>query len=220
MRQAIADQFGIERGSFVLNFPPRPGCLPASIFTDDLKIPLKRTARDDPALDRGPAFDFSADLSFDAGAEAQTNVASFFGVKADASNASDAKLEFRNARAVEMLGAEMKKRVLADPDAKAAAERRVSPFMVSRAFEGKVSLRLTRKAGMSADAWANIKAQPVEVRAGVHVSAGDEVVITVDDPVVFAFEVVRTNYVTTHLGPGKGPDDVRFVPIPEDLFER
>jgi hypothetical protein len=219
VRQEIADRFGVERASFILNLPPRPGCLPGSIFTDDLKVPLKRTAGDDGSLDRGPPFEFSAELTFAAGAEANAGIAEWFGVKSQASDVANAKLEFKDARVVEMLGPELKKRVLADPDAKAAADRKVPPFMVSRAFEGRVVLRLSRKAAASADAWAKVKADAVEAKVSANISSGDEVVITVADPMVFAFEVVRLNYVTTHLGPG-GPDEVKFVPVPSDLFKR
>src|SRR5271163_684097 len=69
IRKTIAEKFGVDPTSFVLNLPPRPGCLPGSIFTDDLRVPLSRTKLDDPDLQFGPPFHFTADISFDAGVE-------------------------------------------------------------------------------------------------------------------------------------------------------
>ena len=90
---------------------------------------------------------------------------------------------------------------------------------MSRAFEGRVVVRLTRKSGASADAWAKLKAEAVEAKVGASIDTGDDIVITVAEPFVFAFEVMRLNYVTTHLGTTAG-DDVRLAPVPEDLFQR
>ena len=41
---------------------------------------------------------------------------------------------------------------------------------------------------------------------------------TVGEPFVFAFEIVRANYVAEHLGPSA--NDVTLAPVPEDLFVR
>src|SRR5271166_5033586 len=84
LKETIAEKFSIAPTSFVLNLPPRPGCLPGSIFTDDLRVPLSRTKLDDPDLQFGPPFHFTADISFDAGVEANVGVAEWFGAAAKA----------------------------------------------------------------------------------------------------------------------------------------
>jgi len=62
-----------------------------------------------------------------------------YGLGAKASTVSSAVIDFKNARIIELLGPELKRRVLADPDALAAAARKVPPFAVLRAFEGVVT---------------------------------------------------------------------------------
>src|SRR5271166_3411621 len=74
LKETIAEKFSIAPNSFILNLPPRPGCLPGSIFTDDLRVPLVRTKRDDPKLELGPVFHFSSDVSLDLGASAGASV--------------------------------------------------------------------------------------------------------------------------------------------------
>jgi hypothetical protein len=112
----------------------------------------------------------------------------------------------------------LKRRVLADPDALAAAARKVPPFAVLRAFEGTVTVTLTKKNTASADAWAKVKQTALDVKVGANIGTDDKLVISVVEPFVFGFEVVQLNYVTQHLG--SKADDVNLVPVPEDLFQR
>lgn len=218
LRKSIAKQFGVEEGSFVLNIPPRPGCLPGSIFTDDLRFPLTRTKPDDASLERGPAFAFAGDFGTDLGANASVGVAEWFGLAAKAAAVSNVKIEFKNARVVDILGPELKKRVLADDAARAASARKIPPFIVARSYEGTISLKMSRKQGADAQAWATVKKDAIEAKLGAKIGADDAVEISVAEPFVFAFEVVRATYFAEHLG--KGADEVRLTPIPEDLFKR
>lgn len=218
IRKTIAEKFGVDPTSFVLNLPPRPGCLPGSIFTDDLRVPLSRTKLDDPDLQFGPPFHFTADISFDAGVEANVGVAEWFGAAAKANDASIASIEFTDARIVEILGPALKRRVVSDPDALAAAARKVPPFAVLRAFQGRATLKLIKRDGASAEAWARAKQTAVDAKVGASVGSDDTVSIAVTEPFVFGFEVVQLNYVTQHLG--SKSDDVVLAPVPEDLFQR
>lgn len=218
IRSTIAQRFGVEPDSFVLNLPPRPGCLPGSIFTEDLRVPMARTDVGDPDLQFGPTFQFSATLNTDADAQASGGVAAWFGLSVKASDAAAISIEFSDARVVEILGPALKRRVLADQDALAASARKVPPFAVLRAFQGKATVRLTKKTGASAEAWADLRQAAAEVKAGVSVSGDDAVAISIAEPFVFGFEVVRLNYVTENLG--TTVTDVVLAPVPEDLFSR
>jgi len=218
IRKTIAEKFGVDPTSFVLNLPPRPGCLPGSIFTDDLRVPLSRTKLDDPDLQFGPPFHFIADISFDAGVDANVGVADWFGAAAKANDASIASIEFTDARIIEILGPALKRRVVSDPDALAAAARKVPPFAVLRAFQGRATLKLIKRDGASAEAWARAKQTAVDAKVGASVGSDDTVSIAVAEPFVFGFEVVQLNYVTQHLG--SKADDVVLAPVPEDLFQR
>ena len=50
LRKELAEKFQVDPDYFVLNLPPRPGCLPGSMFTEDLRVPLQRSKVDDPDL--------------------------------------------------------------------------------------------------------------------------------------------------------------------------
>lgn len=218
LRKSIAKQFGIEEGSFVLNFPPRPGCLPGSVFTDDLRFPISRTKGDDASLERGPAFSFTGDFALEADASASAGMSQWFGIAAKAATISNVKVEFKDARVVEILGPELKKRILKSDDARSSSARKVSPFVVARSYEGIITVKMSRKAGADAQAWATLKKDALEAKIGAKVGADDTVEFTVGEPFVFAFEVVRAAYVAEHMGPGA--DEVRLTPIPEDMFRR
>jgi hypothetical protein len=218
LRKEIAQRFQVEEGSFVLNLPPRPGCLPGSIFTEDLRFPIVRTKSDDDALERGPSFQFNTDFGFDAGANVSAGLAEWFGLAARASTASNVTLQFTDAHVIDILAPELKRRVLQDPGARAAATRNVSPFVVSRAYEGKLTVKLTRKNGASAEAWGRIKQEAIDARVGANIGNDDTVTYAVGEPFVFAFEIVRASYVAEHLG--SSANDVILAPVPEDLFAR
>jgi hypothetical protein len=218
LKETIAEKFGLAPGSFVLNLPPRPGCLPGSIFTEDLRVPLVRTKRDDPKLEFGPVFQFSADVSVELGANAGAGFSGWFGVAAKASAVSNAVMEFKDARIIELLGPELKRRVMTDPDALAASARKLPPFAVLRAFEGTVTVTLTKKDSASAEAWGKAKQTALDAKIGANIGAEDKIVISVADSFVFGFEVVQVNYIAQHLG--AKPDNVNLVPVPDDLFQR
>ena len=56
-------------------------------------------------------------------------------------------MRFTDATVVEMLQPELKRRVLADPDARASASANVVPFAVIRSFRGSVRVTLAKKQG-------------------------------------------------------------------------
>ena len=79
-------------------------------------------------------------------------------------------------------------------------------------------MKLAKRDGASAEAWAKAKQTAVDAKVGASVGSDDTVSITVTEPFVFGFEVVQLNYVTQHLG--SKADDVVLAPVPEDLFQR
>jgi hypothetical protein len=218
LRKELAEKFQVDPDYFVLNLPPRPGCLPGSMFTEDLRVLLQRSKVDDPDLQFGPRFNFKADLSFDADAKASVGVLDWFGVAAKASDASDASMDVTDAQVIEILGPALKRRVLNDPDALAASARKVPPFAVIRAFYGRVTFKLSKKLGASSEAWAQANQVAVDAKVGARIENDGSVSISVAEPFVFGFEVVQLNYVTQHLG--SKIDDVALAPVPADLFSR
>jgi hypothetical protein len=218
LRTELALQVQAKPRDFVLNLPPRTGCLPGSIFTDDLRLPIDRTRSDDPALTRGPTFGLAADLGSSASAEAGGTFAPVFGFLASHKTSGATTVRITNAHLIEMLGGDLKKRLLASDGARNAADHGTDPFIVFRAYEGNVSFELTHKQDSSANAWAKVKADAVEVHASGEVISDDAVIFTIPEPIVFAFEVMKATYVATHLG--DAANDVGLRQVSADQFRR
>jgi len=218
MKAELARRMNAKPGDFVLNFPPRFGCLPGSIFTDDLRLPLERTHTDDPALTRGPAFGLDADLGEIASAETGGTFAPIFGFLLSHRSLGTTTVQIEQAHVIEILGGDLKKRLLASEAARSAANRGIDPFVVFRAYEGIISLNLTRKRDTTADAWARVKADSAQVHASGELASDDAVLFKLPERIVFAFEIMRATYVTTHLG--TGPNEVVLRKISADQFRR
>jgi hypothetical protein len=214
----LALQMKAKPSDFILNVPPRPGCLPGSIFTDDLRLPLERTKSDDPALTKGPPFGLEADLGSSTGADAGATFAPIFGFFASHKSTGNTKIRIEDAHLIEILGGDLHRRLLASDAARRAADRGVDPFVVFRAYDGMVSFTLARKQDTSANAWAKVKADAIDVHAGGSLASDDAVVFRLPERIVFAFEVVKATYVANHLGPR--PDEVDLEKIQADEFQR
>jgi hypothetical protein len=119
----------------------------------------------------------------------------------------------------EMLGGDLKKRLLASDGARSAADHGTDPYIVYRAYEGTVSFQIARTDQTSASAWAKVKTDAAQVNASGKVASDSEVVFAVPEPIVFAFEIMKATFVTTHLGAG-GPGEVSLRAVPADRFRR
>lgn len=197
---ALAKQMNAKPSDFVLNLPPRSGCLPGSIFTEDLRLPLERTRVNDPALDTGPPFSLDADLGSAASGDVGGTFAPIFGFLLSHNSSGTMTVHAENAHVIEMLGGDLKKRLLASAAAHSAADHGTDPFIVFRAYEGKVSFVLGRKQGTSANAWAKVQADAAQLHAGGELTSDNAVIFTLPEPIIFAFEVMKATYVATHLG--------------------
>lgn len=219
LQHVLAQELGVDARNLIPNLPPRPGCLPGSIFTDDLKIPLERTSPADAALDRGVAFSLDADAATLAGGGGGGGIAGLFGLAASYRASTNATLNVAKGVVIDMLGPQLKTRLLASAAAKSAANRGHDPFIVSRAYEGSVTVTIGRKAGGSAEAWAKLKTSAAQANLNGEMQGDSRLVFRIPGRFVFAFEVVQGKYLITHLG-GIGPTDVRLIPIRADEFQR
>lgn len=219
LRAALAKQLQARPGDFVLNLPPRTGCLPGSIFTEDLRLPIARTTQDDQDLTMGPAFSLDAELGNSAEADGGATFAPLFGFLASHKSSGTAAVHIAQAHTIEMLGGDLKRRLLASEPARKAADRGTDPYIVFRAYQGQVGFRLARAAGTEASAWAKVKADAVQVNVAGKLATDSDVLFTIPDPIVFAFEVMKATFVTTHLG-GGGADTVSLRPIEATQFHR
>jgi hypothetical protein len=218
LQRALAQQVNADHRDFVLNIPPRPGCLPGSIFTDDLRVPLERTSSTDDALTRGESFSLDADFESGAGVGGSATLTGLFGFLASHKSSATTSVHVADAMLIDMLGTQLKSRLLASSAAKSAANRGLDPFVVFRAYEGVVSFTVTRKQDTSADAWAKVKANAVEARLNGELRGNDAIVFKIPNRIIFAFEVMRATYVTTHLG--AGPNDVQLDRVKASEFTR
>jgi hypothetical protein len=76
-------------------------------------------------------------------------------------------VHIENAHLVEMLGGDLKKRLLASEAARSAANHGTNPFVVFRSYEGKISFALNRQQNTSANAWAKVKTDAAQLHAAV-----------------------------------------------------
>ncbi|MBV8589503.1 MAG: hypothetical protein JO212_05490 [Acetobacteraceae bacterium] len=119
---------------------------------------------------------------------------------------------------MEMLGGDLKKKLLASEAARSAANHGTVPLVVFRSYEGKITFSLNRQQNTSANAWAKVKADAAQLHASGELASDSAVIFTLPQPIVFAFEVMKAAYVTTHLG--GAPNQITLVKIPASEFRR
>jgi hypothetical protein len=127
-------------------------------------------------------------------------------------------VHIENAHLVEMLGGDLKKRLLASEAARSAANHGMNPFVVFLSYEGKIGFALNRQQNTSGNAWAKVKADAAQLHASGEEAIDNAVIFTLPQSIVFAFEVMKAAYVTTHLG--GAPNEVALVKIPAAEFKR
>lgn len=173
-----------------MNLPPKPGGWPGSIYDSKMRFALVRTEqRDNPAA-AGAVFEMSVEIRLDASAAAGVNLLPFFGVSAEASHAAVAFLNIQKAQIFEMTLPQLRERIKALPS---QDQRPPGPVIVHRAYVGLPSLTLGKKNGADAETWAKLKSGLVDANARASASADEKIVITLQEPIVFAYEIARVS---------------------------
>ena len=219
----LAKQLNVEKDLLHLNVPLAKARFPGFTFViKPALIPIEYPDRSDPDITEGQAFSLdwtSANLSSASGSNAGPIGALF-------ANSQGVKIEIRavNCKVIEMTLADLKRRLLASSDVLDQAAKGNRPMVIVRSFEGRLEIRLAKTGKTSADVWIGVKKRSKDLiepsgKQDVELQdkGTDEMVMSWKEPVVFAYEVVEAEIITTRLG--VRPDDVRFTPVPATELE-
>lgn len=215
-KDILAAKLGGNREYLVANIPPRPGAWPGAIFTYNLHVPLKHGDPKDPALNKGDPTFIQAGGAFDASVKAGWALSLFFfTVDAKAGDAADVVMTIPDARIVDMESGELVHHIETCPPALEAAKRGQKPLIVVKAYEGTPTVTITRKAGVSAEAWAKVKAVS-EVGGESSIVSIDQVTYRAGASMVFAFETAEVQVDPRDLAIGK--TTIRLAALPAQVF--
>ncbi len=190
LRSDLAKRYQAEPEFYVMNLPPKPGGWPGSIYDGRMRFALVRAEQKDNPAAAGPAFEMSVEIKLDASASAGVSLLPLFGVSAEASHAAVAFLNIQKAQIFEMTLPQLRDRIKALPT---QDQRPPGPVIVHRAYVGVPSLTLGRKNGADAEAWAKLKSGLVDANARASAAADEKIVIALQEPIVFAYEIARVS---------------------------
>ena len=214
----LAKQLNVEKDLLHLNVPPARARFPGFTFViKPALIPIEYPNRSDPDITEGQEFSLdwtSANLSSASGKNAGPIGAIF-------ANSQGVNIELRalHCKVIEMTLADLKRRLLASSDVLDQAAKGNQPMVIVRSFEGQLEIRLAKTGKASADVWFGVRKRAEELRepsgkqeVEIQDTGSDQMVMSWKEPVVFAYEVMKAEIITTHLG--VQPDDVKFSPVP------
>ncbi|MGO7651733.1 hypothetical protein ACC688_29090 [Rhizobium ruizarguesonis] len=215
-RSVVATAFHTKPGDVVMNLPPRPDVWPGAIFTASLKIPIVHGKADDPALHRGNPISVASSGGFDLGAEAGGGISQFIGVSAKATDIAEVAVSFPDARIVDMDYGDLIQHIQDSEDAIDAAKSGQIPLIVVKCYAGTPNITVVRKAGASAEAWAQLQ-KNISISGSVHVAGTDTISYSGGEEVVFAFETSQIQFDAAELN--KGKYKIQLAALPTELFE-
>lgn len=215
LRASIAEAFAIDEPRLlVMNLPPKASRYPGGVILTWTGIPFgKLTSSDDSDLSRGTTTLVSG--THDGMRHGEGSVAqALFNYLIDASRSISLQFDVQEARAVEMPAERIRERVenhIRGDDDREDESRKLT--VILRSYEGQIRARVKRKSDVTAEAWAELRSKLESAREGarVRVSSGaeDELVVQVEEPVVFAFEAARADEFLQNVPRTRRRDPVR-----------
>lgn len=210
LRDQLIERLGGRPEELQLNVPAGLYRYPGSTFLlEGSWIMLDPAQRDNTLLRVSNPFPlpFSnmTDLLFD-----QTSIVldGLAGLELDL-QAVSVKIQIKDARLLEMDGVNLKRRILGSETTQRAASRGSNPLVITSAYEGRFSARITPKPGTPAAAFKKVveKARstqgPNESKVTIAITGDpeDEITVTAAQPSVFAFRIANADFLSTSLGP-------------------
>jgi hypothetical protein len=217
----IAGQLHIPKEYLVLNVPPESGRLPGSIFVAARHfVPLDEIDSSDPRIRPGGSFDTEWDLKDWSGAEGRVAVLQVASELAKSDATRRVRIVLRRARMLEMTLPDLKSRLRSSHAAIMHGSDHL--VVVIRSIEAVPEVRVTRNRNASWQAWTAIKERASNVpQAQVETSGQqgneDGVTFRTAEPVVFAFETGKADYVLNHLGASE--PEIRLTPLTAKQFK-
>jgi len=221
-RAELAKVLSEDPKGFVLNVPPASGLIPGSVFVkDNLRlIPLKRTPRNDESITQGNPFEL--DWAQLAGSSGKGNVGTgALGALFGDTEAANIQVRAKDCRILDMDLEKIKRRLMSTDLMDLSADKTKQVTVVTRAYEGILETKITRKSKTNAEAWKEVQENAKNTSAAssgagdaaveIKANADDEIVIAWKDPVIFACSVQSVSYFASHLG--TEPDKVELKKI-------
>lgn len=214
LKQSLAKQFQVPEDFIYLNIPPANGRYPGAIFLHDHTIiPIEFAQKDDQKLVRGSVVNITLDATAEANSGGSLRMG-FLGQLVESGRTKVLKVSIAEVRMVEMRGEDIKQALLNSQSAKNASMQNQPVYIVTRAYEGVITVNLSAKNSSTAEVMADDIARSIpnsEVKVQGASNNDDMVTVQFATPTVFAFEVQKANYIMTHLG--LEPNDVRLTPV-------
>jgi len=225
LKHKLAQKLGVKPEFLMVNIPPASGRTPGSTFAKKATvIPVLEVPRSDPDMHAGA--EFNIDWSDASLGKAKGNVtAGILGSIFSDAESSNFEIKASHCRVLEMPFGELKKRLLSSQAILNSSAEGISLFVIVRAFEGQLSIRIKRAQDASGEAWARTQQNAVtlsdpkyggDAALNVNSEGKDQFVVEWKEPVVFAYELQKAELFASHLG--TRPDDIRFTPLTEDQW--
>jgi hypothetical protein len=183
-REDLAKQLNADPSYFVLNLPPKGAVWPGTIFSDAFRFTVS-AAKKSPRLVRGSPYSFRQSVVIGAQASAGAGLASVFNIGLDVNSIATTTLEVRDARIYELPYDDIKNIISAN------RSKAKQPSVIYRSYEGTMFLRLTKKAEVNVGGWTTLR-RLVTQKAHIEGESAEEIVLSVSEPFVFAFEVAQS----------------------------
>lgn len=209
-----------QAADFFVNLPPAASRYPGAVLVVPKMLVLEQSTANDDGLATGEQFSLDASDSTLADAVASFRSDPLSTAAHDKDNV-ELRLEVKEGHVIEMPVSLLKKKLLDSDAAKSAANHGTDPIVITRSYVGTLIFVLRQKSAAGGQLLAKVaKSSDLPSNGSVSVDAnrvGEGILrITVQNPVVFAFEASSAQYITQHLG--TVPDDVTLKPVrPESI---
>lgn len=220
---AAALHLPAERAAdFFVNIPPAASRYPGAVIVAPKMLVLEESTANDEGVATGEQFSLMAADSTLAEALGSFRSNLLSTAAQDKDNVA-LELEVTDGHVLEMPVSLLKKKLLDSDAAKSAANHGTDPIVVTRSYVGTMTFILRQRSAAGAQLLAKVaKSSDLPANGSVSLDAnrvGEGILrITVQSPVVFAFEASSAQYLTQHLG--TTPDDVVLKPVRPDSFTK
>jgi hypothetical protein len=216
-RKSLAVQLNVDPEFLHLNIPPAPNRLPGAAFVTrgPVLALVPSLGRDD--LTSGNVFQMEWRELGRNDAQSQIGAGLWRGLfSAETNDVYRVRLE--DCHILEATPALIRRQLLQSEDVRRQANAGYKPLVIVRSYEGKLELKIERGSKSDAELWAKkVKlakgASETSIDGKLKVSSEDDqhLVISWDEPVVFAYEAAEARIFADHLG--TAPDKIELTPL-------
>lgn len=214
-KDIVARLFHTNPEYVVMNIPPRPNVWPGAVFSSNMRLPIVFGNEADPDIRRGSPIAIDVDSGFNIGGEVRGGMGSLFRASAGASDAVQVVMSFPDARISEMNLTSLRQKLANSKEVNDALKVGFLPIVVVRTYSGTPTITVSKKSGLSAEAFAKIKA---EISAGGRAAASNDSEITykAGENFVFAFETMQVSIDSNNKKDIE--NKIIFAKLPENLY--